>query len=188
MRHQLSIQHDETYPEDNHIAQDAAVRPVQISSLGGLSIRIHGKDIGVQSWKSPKVYQLLSLIVAMGGKNIAAHQLGDVIWPDVEGDKGMQNLEFILRRLRQVLRPALGKYLCATQVIQFHHGKVSLNADYCTLDIWQWQDLCVQAKKLRLQRDQSGASELEQQAAALLQGSFLSGDDTLEAVGGHKSI
>ncbi len=76
-------------------------RPVHISCFGGLKVCIYGRGIHVQGWKSPKVYQLLALIVAMGGKNIAAYQLCDAIWPDGEGDKGMQNLEFILRRLRQ---------------------------------------------------------------------------------------
>ncbi len=184
MRQLLSIQSNELYPADEH-PQDAA-KPVQISSMGGLVICVHGRDIGVQAWKSPKVYQLLSLIIGMGGKNIAAHQLCDAIWPDVEGDKGMQNLEFILRRLRQVLQPDLGKDLRAVQVILFHQGKVSLNADHCELDIWQWQHTCAQARMLRAQGSHGDASRLEQQAAALISGQFLAGDDGLESITGHR--
>jgi len=180
MRQQLSIQRDES--EYEYFAKMA--KPMQITSLGGLSIHVHGRDIGVQSWKSPKVYQLLDLIVGMGGKNIAAHRFCDAIWPGVEGDRGMQNLEFILRRLRQVLQTDLGKDLSAKQVIQFHQGKVSLNADYCDLDIWKWQNACARARQLRSQRKYSEAFQFEQQAAVLLSGDFLAGDDTLESTSG----
>ncbi len=185
---QQSVQYPETYDCGEHEPVSEALRPVQISTLGGLTMRVHGKDIGVQSWKSPKVYQLLTLIVAMGGRNIATYHLCDAIWPDDEGDKGMQNLEFILRRLRQVIQPCLGADLQAMQVIQLQHGKISLNADYCDMDIWHWERLCAQARILRMQGDQQQSAGIEHQAASILAGSFLAGDDALELLVARRSI
>ncbi|MBN4076705.1 bacterial transcriptional activator domain-containing protein [Mariprofundus ferrooxydans] len=190
MRRQPSIQQQHQQgAAENSVAVVHMLRPVQISSLGGMSIHVHGRDIGVQGWKSPRVYQLLSLIIAMGGKNIATHHICDAIYPDMEGDKGMQNLEFILRRLRQVMQPELGQGIKATQVICLHQGKVSLNSDYCDVDIWQWNDLCAEARQLRMVAgDLSSATACEQQAALMLSGRFLDGDDAFEAVGRHKLI
>jgi len=72
-------QHQQYTAAGHPASEHHKVKPKQILSLGGLSISVHGRDIGFQGWGKLKVYQLLSLIVAMGVNNITAHQLCDAI-------------------------------------------------------------------------------------------------------------
>lgn len=182
MNRVLSIQHQSKLQIDNDIsACGEQTKSIYIASLGGLSIRVHGKDIGVQAWKSPKVYQLLVMLVAMGGRNIPMGALYDAIWGDIDGDKAMQNMEFILRRLRQTLHQALPMSVASeikpSQIIQLNHGKVSLNAEYCELDIWAWEYLGEQARTLRQADQCKEACNIERQAVTMLTGQFLAGDE-----------
>jgi len=150
--------------------------PVQITSFGKLSICIHRKSIDIHRWKSPRVYQLLLLIVAAGGKNIPTHYICDSMWPSQEADKAMQNLEFILRRLRQTLQKSLPKQLKANQVILLQHGKINLNPIYCHIDTWHLDGYIKQAKSLHVRNRHAQAHSIEQQALQMIQGRFLSGE------------
>lgn len=157
----------------------ASERVIQISSIGGLAITINGNCIGVHNWKSPKAYHLLATIVALGGRNIPIGSIYDAIWSDLDGDKAMQNLEFILRRLRQTLHKCTGNSIKPTQIIQLHNGKISLNPEHCALDIWSWQAYKEQARHWRQDGNPLAARKIEQVAASILSGEFLAGDDEL---------
>ncbi len=150
--------------------------PVQITSFGELSVRIHGEFVDVQTWKSPRVYQLLLLIVAAGGRNIPTHYICDTMWANQDADQAMQNLEFILRRLRQTLQKHLSDNLKANQVILLQHGKISLNPMYCHIDTWHLDNHIKQAKSLHLDGSHAQAHSIEQQALHMIHGGFLSGE------------
>jgi len=134
--------------------------------------------------KAPKVYQLLLLLIASGGKNIPTHDICDTIWSCQEADYAMQNLEFILRKLRQTLQKYLPQNLRANQIIQLQHGKISLNQQYCTLDTWCFEELQHQAKALRLQREDQQAYAIEKTIQHIIQGSFLPGE--AEMISSHR--
>jgi len=154
---------------------------VEISSIGGLSLSLNGSCMNVNGWKSPKVHQLLMAIVALGGRNVSVGDIGDLLWPDVDGDKAMQNLEFILRRLRQTLHKELGGCVKGIQLIQLNNKKISFNDEYCDLDIWRWQSLTGQARGLRQRGHVDAARDIECQVATMLTGAFLAGDHELMA-------
>jgi len=169
----LAIVDQDVVHDDINIGSDASIT---ITSFGGLSICINDQCAGVQAWKSPKVYQLLLVIVALGGRNVSVVSICDLLWPDNDGDKAMQNFEFMLRRLRQVLKSKFGGLLRGRQSVMMHHGKVSLNADVFSLDSWRWEALSSQARRLRIKEQWESAFELEQLAMRLLSGPFLQGD------------
>lgn len=150
---------------------------IEIHSFGGLSVCINGQCVRAQEWKSPKMYQLLLAIVVLGGRNVSVSDIGDMLWPDSDGDKAMQNLEFMLRRLRQTLKSHLGDQLRSKQSIILHNSKISLNADIFSLDTWQWERFKSEAQKLRNRQQYEAALALEQQAASLITGAFLQGDN-----------
>jgi len=154
-------------------------KTIQISSINGLSIAVDGHCIAVHDWKSPKVYQLLTTLVALGGRNIPVGSIYDAMWSDVDGDKAVQNLEFILRRLRDTLQKKVSGRVKAIDIIQRHNGKISFNAEHCELDIWTWQALTEQARMCRKNGALIASRKIEQQAASMLTGEFLAGDDEL---------
>jgi len=151
-------------------------QPIHITSFGTLSVHMDGESMDVQTWKSPKVYQLLVLIVAAGGRHIPVHYICDRMWPNQEADKAMQNFEFILRRLRQTLQSNLPKPLKANQVVLLQHGKISLNPMHCSIDSWQLDASIQQAKALRAKHQYTQAHRMEQQVLQMIHGDFLSGE------------
>ncbi len=155
------------------------VKPVQIHGFGILSVDIQGKSIDVQAWKKPKMYQLLLFIVAAGGRHIARHEVCDAIWPDQDAGQASQNLEFILRSLRQVFQPHLPACLKANQLIQFQQGKISLNPSYCNMDIWKLDEAMKQAKQLSKNAEYQPLQIVEQRILSTIRGGFLAGESDL---------
>ena len=152
-------------------------RPVQIKTFGGFGLRINGNIIGLQIWKSQRTYQLLVALVALGGRNVPMSQLLDLLWPDSEGDKSMQNLEFNLRKLRGLLQELAANNISGNEIIRLHQGKLSLNDSLCVIDIWLWEDLCRQAGQLRREGDDLKlAFALENRACDLLHGDYFAGE------------
>jgi len=149
---------------------------IRINTFGGFSVQVHGECIGVQDWKCTKVFQLLLSLVALGGKDISVTQLMDLIWPDAEGDKSFQNLEFNLRSLRKVLQQHVGGGICGNQIVMVQQGKLSLNADLCMIDTWKWESLTRSAAQAHDAGEHQAAFALEKRAAQLLRGEFLAGE------------
>lgn len=172
MRYQSTCQRLKSIDTSEHTMQ----KPILISSFGGLKLATKDGCAGIRHWKSPKVYQLMLAIVALGGRNIPAIDIGDLIWPDIDGDKAMQNLEFMLRRLRQVLKESIDPHLQSQQPVLVHHGKISLNHELIDLDLWHWQALASKAKEQREGQHHNEAFTSETAAAALIKGPFLEGD------------
>ncbi len=155
------------------------IKPIHITCFGELSVRIHGECIAVHRWNSPKVYQLLLLLVASGGQQISGHTICDWLWPDHEADKAHQNFEFTLRRLRQLLQKHLGVNFKANQVIPLHHGKVCLNHDDCDIESCVVNHAMQQSKKFRRNQAHQRAYQLEQEIIGMIQGAFLQGEGEL---------
>lgn len=156
-----------------------AIKPIQIACFGRLSVRVHGKCIAVHAWNSRKVYQFLLLLVASAGQRLSSSVICDRLWPDHEADKAHQNLEFTLRRLRQLIQKPLGKNIQSSQVIPLQQGKISLNRDYCDIDCCVLQHAMQQSKKLRRNEAHQQAYLLEQQMITMIQGAFLQGENEL---------
>jgi DNA-binding SARP family transcriptional activator len=154
---------------------------IHIRCFGQFSLQIHGKHISMHAWKSPKVYQLFLLIAAEGGQDVSTSSICDMLWPSHDADHALQNLEFILRRLRKTLQEYLPSPLKANQVIQLQHGKISLNESYCSIDSKTIDRHMIQAKVLRQQRKHEQAYVIEQKIQNLLSGGFLSGEPELIA-------
>jgi len=157
-------------------------QPVEIATFGGLSVCIDGQCIRVQEWKCRRVYQLLLVLVAHGGKNVSIEEVLDLIWFDAEGDKAMQNFEFTLRSLRKILQKEAADQVYGAKIVLLQHGKLSLNSDCCSLDIWKWEAHCKYAKEMRNNGNLAEAFSHEQSAANLIQGEFLAGEGDITLV------
>ncbi|MBK9162009.1 MAG: hypothetical protein IPM27_10700 [Nitrosomonadales bacterium] len=161
-----------------HSATESGKR-ICVQTFGGLSMQIDGRCSEVHQWRSRKLSQLFSFLVACGGRNVPTRQIIDLLWPDAEGDKAEQNLEFNLRQLRKQLTDRLVAKVSGAQLILWHQGKVSFNEQYFTLDIWQWDQLCQTAETLHEQGLPQQAFHIEKHACRLMQGSFMEGEEDL---------
>ena len=114
--------------------------PVTIFTLGRFSLLINGKpaDFGRKFPKRP--LELLKAIIAQGGREISISRLTMLIWPDVDGDKATRSFDTTLHRLRKILSH--------DRVLVLRDGKLSLDARYCWVDVWTFERLLGEAKRL----------------------------------------
>ena len=105
--------------------------PVHIYSFGQENVKIDGKFLEYSSKSPTKILDLLTAIIAFGGRNVSSEQLGQVLWPDSDGDIVQQTLETALHRLRKLI----GK-----QAVIVNAGRISLNDKICWLDLWSFEE------------------------------------------------
>ena len=114
--------------------------PVTIFTLGRFSLLINGQpaDFGRKFPKRP--LELLKAIIAQGGREISISRLTVMIWPDVDGDKATRSFDTTLHRLRKILNH--------DRVLVLRDGKLSLNARYCWVDVWAFERLLGESRRL----------------------------------------
>ena len=122
------------------VFKDQGIRPVTIFTLGRFSLLINGQpaDFGRKFPKRP--LELLKAILAQGGREISLSRLTLLLWPDVDGDKAMRSFDTSLHRLRKILSH--------DGVLVLRDGKLSLDARYCWVDVWVFERLLGEARRL----------------------------------------
>ena len=111
---------------------------VRIQTLGELIVEIDGRRIYDRDWKGRRTRMLLIALICEGGQKVPATRLADMLWPDAEGDKALQNLKVALHRLRR-----LGCREGDEPVNWVHvkHGLVTLPRHLCRVDAHELEAL-----------------------------------------------
>lgn len=140
--------------------------PVRIYSFATLQIEIDGKLLEPSGKSQKKILELLVAIVALGGKNVNGNQLGQLLWPDSDGDVTAKSLETGLHRLRKLI----GK-----QAVLLKAGRVYLNQNYCWLDLWAFEKTAKELNNtLSEEANTDTVIRLTDRLLHLYRGSFLS--------------
>ncbi len=125
--------------------------PVRIYTLGRFEILRDGEPLRITGKAKKRPLQLLKLMIALGGRDVSAVQVIDILWPDASGDDAMESLRVTVGRLRRLLQ-------CREAVV-YAHGRLSLEARRCCfVDCWAFErllgrsdvDEACQEKALRL--------------------------------------
>ena len=111
---------------------------VRIQTLGEFIVEIDGRRIYDRDWKGQRTRMLLIALICEGGQKVPATRLADMLWPDAEGDKALQNLKVALHRLRR-----LGCREGDEPVNWVHvkQGMVSLARGLCWVDVFEVEAL-----------------------------------------------
>jgi two-component SAPR family response regulator len=126
------------------------VMPLTIFTLGRFTLLVNGApaDYGRKVPKRP--LELLKAIIAQGGREVSTSRLTTLLWPDVDGDKATGSFDTTLHRLRKVLGD--------DRVLVLRDGKLSLDANFCRVDVWTLERLLAGTK--RTMRDASNNSQV----------------------------
>ncbi len=141
--------------------------PVKIHTLGDFAVEVGGKRLSLENASPNRPLELLKVLIAFGGREVAAERLMDVLWPDASGDAATRSLHTTLHRLR--------KLLGVEQAIVLKDRVISLDPRYVWLDVWVLERLLGQ---LRQQLDSQhpnadGVRRLWSIIRSLYGGSFL---------------
>lgn len=120
--------------------------------------------------KAPrKPLELLKALIAQGGRSVCATALAALLWPDLEGDAGLNAFHLALHRLRRLLR--------GEEALALQDGKLSFDPRSAWVDAWALERLTGQVE---LAADGDGAGEdsaaLGKRLPRLYAGQFL-GDE-----------
>lgn len=111
-------------------------RPIQITTFGELSIEINGRRLYDRDWHGSRGKALLKALIVLGGYKVSAERLGDLLWPDAEGDVARNNLKVALWRLRRL---GCRKEETPLPWVVTQHGHVSLVSGLCRIDCIEFE-------------------------------------------------
>ena len=145
--------------------------PIKIHSLGCFKIASHDQPIRFEGKAQRKPIELLKALVALGGEDVPADKLIDILWAEpLEGDE-QKAFDVTVHRLR--------KLLGHEKAIQMTDRRVTLNRQLVWVDLW-----ALERKLAALipagHAVRPDAAEFERTAPAILhlyRGEFLAGDD-----------
>ncbi len=101
---------------------------VRIHTLGRFVIECGEQPLDTASRSHRKPFKLLKVLIALGGREVPAERIEDILWPDSEGGDARRALITTLQRLRK----ALG----ARDLVRFEDGRLSLDPNQVWLDTW----------------------------------------------------
>ncbi len=159
------------YPETNCDCMETGNRswPLKIYVLSRFNIVRNGKTIEFSGKVQQKPLAMLKVLIALGGRNIRVGRIIDLVWPEMESETSHQSFKITLYRLRRLLSH--------DQVIQFRDGCLSIDQNFCWVDIWEFERMVVRIDALRFANDRDLAPEemgrLTARALSLYSGNFL---------------
>jgi DNA-binding SARP family transcriptional activator len=142
--------------------------PVKIFLLGRFEISVDGKPVQFSGKVQKKPLLLLKALVALGGGEVKAEQLEDLLWPESDGDVAHQSFETNLHRLR--------KWIGHPNALDFSRGLAALNREVCWSDVWTFENLLEEAGNQERQGSLDRAVDFTGKAVSLYKGTFLPGE------------
>lgn len=141
--------------------------PIEIRTFGEFTLHVDGKLIKSGSKSIGKPLLLLKALIAYGGRAVKQEKLCDTLWPDADGDAAYHTFETTLYRLRKLLEHENALILQA--------GQLSINPNYCWLDLWSFQQLLNQLEQHKPTPNDAALTKLlTHQLTQLERGPFLS--------------
>lgn len=150
---------------------------IRISTLGRFDISNGGVALQFCGKVQKKPLALLKVLIALGGKGIAASTLCDFLWPDSAGDNARHALDMAVSRLR--------KLLGSSSAILVHDAKFSINDKIIWVDARAFEQA---AEEYHHQRRGASGMTLRLGAEALKQyaGTFLMGEEDMPWLLGYR--
>jgi hypothetical protein len=107
--------------------------PIKIRTLGRFSIEVVGKPLAIGRKAPHRQFDVLKVLVALGGASASIGAVMDTLWPHSDGDRAREALDKTLQRLRR----SLGY----DQAVKTRDGKIWLNPDLCWIDALAFEAL-----------------------------------------------
>ncbi len=169
-------------PDKDVLLLDNWPYPLRIYTMGRFELVKDGKKIAFSRKVQQKPIALLKALIAFGGRAVPEAELTDALWPDADGYSAHRSFELALYRLR--------KLLGYDKALQLKDGALTLDGQYCFVDIWRFQRLIKKVEdgwkrllktKKNNKNEQDAIQDVLQLTERVLdsyKGHFLNGDDS----------
>ena len=145
----------------------------EVRLLGGLHVvRADGSAVDPTAWGTGKTMDLLRILALENGRTVRAASLIDLLWPDVDPQRGRGSLRTAASRIRT----AVGH-----DCLQRHHGDIRLVT--AVVDVDEYRQLVQAVRQAVARSDCDEALLLTEAAESVYAGDFrASGDEQSWAV------
>jgi DNA-binding SARP family transcriptional activator len=106
--------------------------PVRIRCMGKFAIFLDNEPLQFKGRAPAKPLELLKLLVSAGRGGLPARAIADRLWPDVEGDAALVNVDTNVHRLRKLFKQ---------DPLLVGEGRVGINSERCWVDAWALERL-----------------------------------------------
>jgi ATP/maltotriose-dependent transcriptional regulator MalT/DNA-binding SARP family transcriptional activator len=143
--------------------------PFRVHTLGGFEL-LRGETPLEFSGKAPgRPMELLKVLIALGGQNVRADQLGDALWPHVDADYAHKSFTATLHRLRRLLGDE--------GALLLRDARLSLDPGLIWVDVWALDRVIAEfdevLRSTAAGKPAAALSALTDEALALYRGPFL---------------
>lgn len=141
--------------------------PLHVYTLGRFSVSRGIEPIRFVRKAQHRPLELLKVLVAFGGREVATDQLAMAMWPESEADVAYNAFEITLHRLR--------KLLGIEKALMLSNGLLTLDNKLCWVDIWAFEQSVSQVEALMSspQSDSEALARLSAKVLAIYHGHFL---------------
>ncbi len=143
--------------------------PVRIRTLGRFTIGVRTHPLAQTFEHHQKPFELLQMLIALGGRGVHSETLAASLWPDADGDKAQNAYDVTLHRLRRLFE--------LKEVLLLHDHRLTLNSRLVWVDAWAFERTINHSERLLARSDDLTAlGQLSRYSERLLnfyQGAFL---------------
>jgi LuxR family transcriptional regulator, maltose regulon positive regulatory protein len=162
------IQHRHLVSPTDRVVSDSWPFPLKIHTLGRFTLLRDDKPMHFEGKTQKKPLELLKLLAAFGGREVAESRITDALWPNTEAGQARQNFKATLHRLRKLI---------GNEALVLNEGKLTLDAHRVWVDVWTFERLLNESREYLNSGRAKHAIDAGQRAAKLYQGPFLAADD-----------
>jgi DNA-binding SARP family transcriptional activator len=138
----------------------------RVQTFGGFRLLRHDEPLPATGKAQRRPLELLKVLIAYGGEQVAESRVTDALWPRIDGDSAHRSFTSALHRLR--------KLLGEDRAVVLHEGRLTLDRRYFWVDAWGFDAL---AAEMEATTDAAAAEKLAERMLALYRGPFMAGED-----------
>ncbi|MEW6681832.1 MAG: hypothetical protein AB1451_02780 [Nitrospirota bacterium] len=151
-------------------AETVIAPALAIRTLGTCEILLRGDVVPNEAWDDPKDLELLLALVTLDGRQVPRAELVELVWPDLDDDRGVTEFYAALHRLQTALgRPERKGPGFVTMV----GARVSLHPMFCWADCWAFEEAVRRAHRLEVFGQRFAARARLEEAKSLYKGEYL---------------
>jgi ATP/maltotriose-dependent transcriptional regulator MalT/DNA-binding SARP family transcriptional activator len=102
--------------------------PFRVATFGCFELLFGDAPVEISGKGPGRPMELLKVLVALGGHNVRADQLGDALWPHVDADYAHKSFTATLHRLRRLFGEE--------DALLLRDGRLSLDPGVVWVDVW----------------------------------------------------
>ncbi|TFH47289.1 MAG: hypothetical protein E4H01_08580, partial [Lysobacterales bacterium] len=159
-------------PDPPPVTVDAWPWPIRIRTFGGFQVLEDGRPLETLAKPQQKPIELLKALVAFGAVDVKERELAADLWPRIDAECAHRSLTTTLHRLRKVLPH--------DQAIGLKHGRLSLDAACCWLDVNAFErvldDIDAALGYARARPPEAVVSQLADRLFEIYRGPFMAGE------------